>query len=149
MDALALLMSLLKQYDYVIFPIIVALFAGISSLTKGNNTLLLWSFALIYSVDAFLGTLKFSGVSTFYLFNVFINLLNIILFYYLVTEWKKYVLITLCNLIILMNAYEHLNEYQTFIYPYINTIHSWYLEVLFAALIIDFKRMNLWKILRK
>lgn len=149
MDVLALIMYFLRQYDYIIFPIIVALFAGISSLTKGSNTILLWSFALIYSVDAFLGTLKFNGVSTFYLFNIFINLLNIILFYYLVTEWKKYVLITLCNLIILMNTYEHFNEYQTFIYPYINTTHSWYLEVLFAILIIDFKRINLWKILRK
>lgn len=132
-------MSLLKQYDYVIFPIMIALFAGIPSLTKGNNPLLLWSFALIYSVDAFLGTLKFSGVSTFYLFNIFINLLNMILFYYLVTEWKKYVLITLCSLIILMNVYEHFNEYQTFIYPYINTIHSWYLETLAIIVLINFK----------
>lgn len=149
MDVLASIMIYLQEYDYVFFPIIVAIIAAFSFKRDKKAALLLWSLATVYTVDAVIGTVKYSDVSTFYLFNIFINLVVFSLLYLVDHSKKRMILWGMCGCIILMNAYEHFNTYQTFLYPYIDTIHSWYLEVLVAALLIDFKRIQLWKILQK
>lgn len=149
MDVLASILFYLQEYDYVFFPIIVAIIAAFSFTRDKKAALLLWSLATIYTIDVVIGTVKYSDVSTFYLFNVFINLIVFSLLSLVDHSKKRIVLWVMCCCIILMNAYEHFNMYQTFLYPYIDTIHSWYLEVLVAALLIDFKRITLWKILRK
>lgn len=149
MDVLASILFYLQEYDYVFFPIIVAIIAAFSFTRDKKAALLLWSLATIYTIDAVIGTVKYYDVSTFYLFNVFINLVVFSLLSLVDHSNKRLVLWVMCGCIILMNVYEHFNMYQTFLYPYIDTIHSWCLEVLVAALLIDFKRITLWKILRK
>lgn len=139
MDILALLLTYLQMYDRVIFPLVVALFAWFQLRVDKRSAIVLWSLSLIYVVDAFLGGEVFNSASTFYKFNVVVNCFVILVLYLQKELWKKVVTIGMALCIIAMNLHEHFNYYQTFMYPYIDTIHSWYLEILILIVLIKFK----------
>ena len=137
MDVLTSIMFYLREYDYVFFPIIVAIIAAFTS--DNRNRLILWSLSIVYCLDAVLGVAKYSGVSTFYLFNIFINSVVFVLLLFVKPLWKKILLQTSCVFIIWMNYHEHSSVYQTFMYPYIDHIHSWYLELIILVILINSK----------
>jgi len=139
MELLALLMSYFKSYDYIVFPLIVALLAGYQFKEDKRSALVLWSLAIVYTVDAVLGSMVFNSASNFYKFNIAVNTVVMTILMFQKQLWKKVVTGLMCLFIILMNLYEHVNEYQTSMYPYINTIHSWYLEFLIVIILIKFK----------
>lgn len=137
MDVFASIMTYLREYDYLLFPLIVTIIAAFAS--DNRERLILWSISIVYCLDAVLGTVKYSDVSTFYLFNIFINCAVFLLVVFVKPLWKRVLLHTACAAIICMNYYEHINLYQTFMYPYIDHIHSWYLEVIVLVILIKFK----------
>lgn len=139
MDVLASLLVYLREYDHILFPIIVAMFAWFQLSVDKRSALVLWSMSIIYIVDALIGSMVFNDVSTFYKFNVVVNCIVMLILLLQKELWKKVSTGGMCLFIILMNIHEHLNEYQTFMYPYIDGIHSWYLEILILIILIKFK----------
>ena len=104
-----------------------------------RSALVLWSLAIIYFVDAVLGSKLFYDVSTFYKFNVVINSIVFMIMMLQKEFWKKLTTGMMCILVVVMNLHEHYSHYQTFMYPYIDSIHSWYLEALTLIALINFK----------
>lgn len=139
MDVLASIMFYLQEYDYVFFPIVVAILAAISFKSDKRSALILWSLAVVYTVDAVLGSKVFYDVSMFYKFNVVINSLVFMVLMLQKQLWKKLITGIMCILIVAMNLHEHYSPYQTFMYLYIDSIHSWYLEALTLIVLINFK----------
>jgi len=139
MDVLALLMYHLKGYDHIIFPVIVAILAALQFKGDKRSALVLWSLSIIYTIDAVLGSSVFNSASTFYKFNVCVNMIVMLILMLQKDLWKKILTGLMCLSVILMNLHEHFNEYQTFMYHYIDTIHSWYLEFLILVILIKFK----------
>lgn len=137
MDVLASIMTFLREYDYLLFPLIVASIAGFTS--DKWDKILLWSLSIIYCMDAMLGSTLFCDVSTFYQFNIFINAWVMLILCFVKPLWKQILTQCACLFIIGMNYIEHASPYQTGFYPYIDSIHSWYLELLILIIMVKFK----------
>jgi hypothetical protein len=98
--------------------------------------------ALIYTLDFSVGSVLFSSSDTFYLSAIITNLLILLATKILESPIKQILCSFVVMVLILLNLNEHLNEYQTVFYPYLNYINYWSGELLSIIITWNVK----WKI---
>jgi hypothetical protein len=97
--------------------------------------------AYIYAYDGIIGSWLYTD-ATYYLSVLFLISLQAACFTILMSKRKRLVGYSLLLLIFILNLNEHLNEYQTVFYPYLNYINYWSGELLSIIITWNVK----WKI---
>jgi len=102
-------------------------------------------YALISAAGVFFINLLIYGGPLYYLRHAGLDILFILSGFFLRDFYKRLTLIAICLISFSMNIYEHLNYYQTFIYPYRKEIQWCLVQMMYLAILHNCK----WRVLCK